>query len=131
MCGQTIRLAGQMWESSSDGQHRTRSASLLLSSDVAMQHAGLPCHLGHVVMCGFWCARADDVASAWQMAAEKEIKRHGRGQRRFEFAVEVSAGPPNSVFRLTKVTERRTNRQGFFRCSGSPRVMLGKALSFD
>ena len=28
---------------------------------------------------------------------------HVRGQRQYEFAVEVTAGPPNSVFRHTKV----------------------------
>lgn len=35
---------------------------------------------------------------------EQDEPRHAvRGQRQYEFAVEVTAGPPNSVFRHTKV----------------------------
>ena len=34
---------------------------------------------------------------------EHHLHSHIRGQRQYEFAVEVTAGPPNSVFRHTKV----------------------------
>ena len=34
---------------------------------------------------------------------ESDTGHAARGQRQYEFAVEVTAGPPNSVFRHTKV----------------------------
>ena len=47
-----------------------------------------------MLIVGFCCAEDDDQSEAGHSA---------RGQRQYEFAVEVTAGPPNSVFRHTKV----------------------------
>ncbi len=51
----------------------------------------------------------DDIVMTFGYADAQEEEEpghhhhHVRGQRQYEFAVEVTAGPPNSVFRHTKV----------------------------
>ena len=58
-----------------------------------------------------WAVHASTFVSSSCMSAEVEeeepgehhLHSHIRGQRQYEFAVEVTAGPPNSVFRHTKV----------------------------
>jgi len=54
------------------------------------------------------CDCADTMMAFGYADAQEEEEpghhhHHVRGQRQYEFAVEVTAGPPNSVFRHTKV----------------------------
>lgn len=54
------------------------------------------------------CAYDDAMMTFGHADAQEEEEpghhhHHVRGQRQYEFAVEVTAGPPNSVFRHTKV----------------------------